>query len=433
MPVDGPSEATRRRLGHEPALDGVRGIAVLLVVLWHYPSDILERQFSWLQAGHLGVDLFFVLSGFLITALMLNEHTRDGAISFRGFYRRRVFRLLPALFAFLAAHVIFANLTDIPTRGIFNPGTDGADQVASILGAAFFVLNWLEEIGPGYQTSLGLAHLWSLSVEEQYYIIWPAVTVAMLAPRPAVNALASAGASTAVVMAGHNYIWSESDDTQRWVTTVLVWSAVAGALEIVRRSRHRSVWVLSIIATIVGATLLYRNGSYEGGPEAFRLYYGTLGRADSLMIGAAFAFVWVEGWIPRRCPTPVSLAAWAFFVWAVVERSLGEPFFYEYGWTLVGIAGALILWGALGAEATIYGRVLSMSWLRGIGKVAYGLYLWHALVFIAVRHWWGDGSVLWKSILAIGITAAATGASWFLLEKPLLAFKTARSRTTRPV
>jgi peptidoglycan/LPS O-acetylase OafA/YrhL len=99
-------DTSYRKLGHEPALDGIRGLAVLLIVLWHYPDEILERPFDWLKSGHLGVDLFFVLSGFLITALMLNEYNRDGKISLRGFYRRRVLRLVPALVLFLVAHFL---------------------------------------------------------------------------------------------------------------------------------------------------------------------------------------------------------------------------------------------------------------------------------------------------------------------------------------
>ena len=92
--------APYRSLGHEPALDGLRGVAVLTVMLWHYPTEILGHSLHWLQSGHLGVDLFFVLSGFLITALMLNEHQHRGSISLPGFYRRRAFRLLPALVVF---------------------------------------------------------------------------------------------------------------------------------------------------------------------------------------------------------------------------------------------------------------------------------------------------------------------------------------------
>ena len=138
------------------------------------------------------------------------------------------------------------------------------------------------------------------------------------------------------------------------------------------------------------------------------------------------AYVWINGWIPRRCPTWVSLAAWAYLLWAVRYKTFAEPYFFEYGWTLIALSCALIVWGALGAEGTIYGRVLSFAPLRAVGKVAYGLYLWHALVFIAVRHWWGDGSVLWKTTLALGITAAVTAASWFLVEKPLLAYKSGR-------
>jgi peptidoglycan/LPS O-acetylase OafA/YrhL len=411
---------TRRRLRYEPALDGIRGFAVLLVVLWHYPTDILERPFAWLKAGHLGVDVFFVLSGFLITALMLNEFDRVGRISFGGFYRRRAFRLLPALFLFLSAHVVWAILTDIPT-GVLSPGTDARNEIASVLGAQFFVLNWLQNFGD-YSITLGLGHLWSLSVEEQFYIVWPTITVLLLSPRRLPSLIITGLAGGAVMYAGHNYVWTDGGVVSRWGPTLGIGLAVVFVLERIR-PRQRTVWILAVLVTFIGAALLYRNGLYEGGQEVFRLYSGTPSRADSLLIGAGFAFIWVEGWIPHRGPVWAALIGWAVLLWAVFTQTLADPFFYRAGWTIVALSALLIIWGSLGAADTLYGRILSMRWLRGVGKVAYGLYLWHAFVFIAVRHWWGDGSVLWKTILALGLTTIVTSASWFLVEKPLLAFK----------
>ena len=169
--------AVRRDLGHEPALDGIREIALLLVTFWHYPDEILGRRLEWLKAGHLGVDLFFVLSGFLITALLLKEYSRNGQISFRSFYRRRAFRLLPALILFLIAHAVWAMLTNIPS-GLFSPGTDLTNEIASIIGALFFSINLIGYFG--YQATLGAGHLWSLAVEEQFYFIWPLLTAALL-------------------------------------------------------------------------------------------------------------------------------------------------------------------------------------------------------------------------------------------------------------
>lgn len=416
-----------RRLGHEPALDGVRGIAVLLVVFWHYLADVVHRSFSWFQSGHLGVDLFFVLSGFLITALMLNEHGTVGSISFRGFYRRRVFRLLPALVVFLSAQVAFAAVTDIPQVGPLSPGTDGVNQVASVVGALFFALNWLDQIGPGYHVSLGLIHLWSLSVEEQFYLLWPSIAVAMLTPRAALNQLVSLAAGAAVVFAGHNYVWDDSGDATRWAATLGGWLLLCGCLEMVRRRYDRSLWILAVVATVIGATLLYRNGHYAGGPELLELYVGTPSRADSLMVGAGLAFLWTRGWIPTRAPTWITIGAWAFFLWVVASRSLADPFLFEYGWTLVAIASALILWGSLGTDGTVYGRIISAKWLRAVGKVAYGLYLWHALIFVAVQHWWGDGSAVWTTALALSLTTLMTVSSWFFVERPLLAYKTPRT------
>jgi len=167
----------------------------------------------------------------------------------------------------------------------------------------------------------------------------------------------------------------------------------------------------------------FASGSYV---SVTTLYASLAARADSLIVGAALAYLWIGGNIPYRCPTAVSLVAWAVFGVFVVFFTLGEPFFFEWGWTATAICGALILWGALGSQDTVYGRVLAWPWLRAIGKVSYGLYLWHHLVFTAVRYWYGDESILLKTILAVGITAGITTASWFLVERPMLAYKSAR-------
>ena len=415
-----------RKLGHEPALDGIRGLAVLIIILWHFQGEFLEEPLGWLRSGHLGVDLFFVLSGFLITALMLNEHNRDGKISLRGFYRRRVFRLLPALVLFLAAHFVWALLTDIPGKPPLIPGTDLRNEIASVVSALFFSLNLMTYFGD-YTATLGIGHLWSLSVEEQFYLIWPLLTIALLS-RASFPFLCAIGiAAVLVAFVGYRYVWDGLGEFQRWGLTAAIGLAVFTLLGAVRRQKWE-VRALVVLAMLVAAILMYRIGSYiPGDLGSGLLLYGSLpSRADSLIVGAALAYLWVGGHISYRCPTAVSLLAWIVFGWFVVRFTLYEPFFFEWGWTITAVCGALILWGSLGSQNTIYGRVLTWSWLRAIGKVAYGLYLWHAFVFAAVQHAYGDESLLVRSILGIGITAGVTTASWFLVERPMLAYKTSR-------
>ena len=417
----------RRQLGHEPALDGIRGIAVLLVTLWHYPDEILGRKLEWLKSGHLGVDLFFVLSGFLITALMLKEYDRYGKISFRGFYRRRAFRLLPALVLFLAVHVVWALLTDIPSQSQFGGGTDLKSEVVTVISALLFSVNLISYFG--YQAAVGSLHLWSLAVEEQFYFIWPLLTVALLSRASIPFFCAIAITSLAVALAGHFYVWDELSTLPRWGLTTAVGCTVLSLLTATRRQQSE-VRAVAVLATLVVAVLMFRIGSYDrGGLSALTLYITLPSRADSLIVGAALAYLWTGGYIPRRCPTAVSLVAWLVFGWWVTHYTLREPFFFEFGWTVTAVCGAFILWGSLGAQNTNYGRVLSWAWLRAIGRVAYGLYLWHALVFIAVRHWYGDESILFKTILALSVTAGITMASWFLVERPMLAYKSARPPT----
>lgn len=428
MPPD-TSTTPRRQLGHEPALDGIRGIAVLLVVFWHYPDDILERKLDWMKSGHLGVDLFFVLSGFLITALMLKEHDRFARISFRGFYRRRAFRLLPALILFLAVHVVWALLTDIPSHPLM-PGTDLRNEMATVIGSLFFSLNLIGYFGD-FTATLGAGHLWSLAVEEQFYFVWPLLTVALLSGDSWPFRCAIGIVSALVAVAAFYFIGDGLDPLQRWGLIAAIGFAALTLLATTRQKKPE-LRALAVLGTLVAAVLMYRIGSYEPGSfsSLVTLYSSLPSRADSLIVGAALAYLWVGGYIPRRCPTPVSLAAWAVFSWCVVSYTLSDPFFFEFGWTLIAVCGALIVWGALGAQDTMYGRVLSWAWLRAIGKVAYGLYLWHAFVFTAVRHWYGDESILFKTILAFAITAAITAASWFFVERPMLAYKSPRGAKT---
>lgn len=172
------------RLGHRPALDGLRGLAILLVLVAHFtnPPGVRPAQ----GGGLLGVTLFFVLSGFLITALLLEERTRTGSISFGAFYRRRARRLFPALFVMLAT----ASL--VQTSGVWlgvGPG--------NVAAAALYYANWW---GMSHPQFTAIQHTWSLSVEEQFYVLWPIVLMAVSRWRRGVLVAAGVGFLASVAL-----------------------------------------------------------------------------------------------------------------------------------------------------------------------------------------------------------------------------------------
>ncbi|HET9720708.1 MAG TPA: acyltransferase, partial [Solirubrobacteraceae bacterium] len=152
--------APPRRLGRRPVLDGLRGVAVLLVIAEH--TGLLHN-------GFLGVDVFFVLSGFLITTLLLEEFQRAGRISLRGFYARRARRLVPALLVAVAAFLVISAAADQSGFG---------DDVLAAAAGVTYITNILMALTPTWLPAVG--HLWSLGAEEQFYLLWPVVLIAAI-------------------------------------------------------------------------------------------------------------------------------------------------------------------------------------------------------------------------------------------------------------
>src|SRR4051794_18462666 len=151
-----------------PGLDGMRALAVIAVMVYHANP-------AWLPGGFLGVEVFFVISGYLITLLLIGEHERTGTLSLRGFYLRRARRLLPALLALLVGITVYTALLRRDALGALR---------GDVLAALAYVSNWYQIwVGQGYTASgdfAGLRHLWSLAVEEQFYVVWPLVMVLLL-------------------------------------------------------------------------------------------------------------------------------------------------------------------------------------------------------------------------------------------------------------
>ena len=357
----------RRVLGHITALDGVRGLAVTLVVTLHALLVFGGKHNQAVPGGFLGVDAFFALSGFLITSLLLGEQARNGRISLRGFYWRRAVRLLPALFLLLAAHGFYAMVTNLPMH----------KEITFNLVVLGYVTNWYR--ATGHVTALGLGHLWSLAVEEQFYFLWPMIIVGLLGIRRSPR---------------------------------LVYAALVSGVLIVCLWRY----------------LLWRHGT-----PLLALQERTDCRADSLLIGALAGQIYVRGALSRVRYSTLAWPAFAFLtycVWFLPER---RAFYYEGGYTIVAI-GATILILAI-AEGRWSGiAIFNFAPFRKLGIVSYGVYLWHLPVFLVVVRELPNSSNLIRFIIAISATAALTAISWFGVERPCQRMKGGtRRRSFAPV
>lgn len=379
---------TRRpTLTHHPGLDGLRGIAVLAVLLYH-------GGVSWLPGGFLGVEVFFVLSGFLITSLLVTEWGGSAKIALGAFWARRARRLLPALFCLVAA------------IGIYYCAAGSAAAIPGLKGdgisALTYYSNWHQiAAGADYFAASGpvspLEHTWSLAIEEQFYLVWPVLLggVLWLAARRATGASAQVRPLAAVLAV-----------------------AIAGT-----------------VASSVDMALLF-----DGGRGLNRVYYGTDTRAASLLIGASLAFgMAIAGGRRRgrgsdstsrrtspanRLSRSKTFAAIALLSLAGVVATLrlaagSSGWLYPYGLIVVDGAVALLIIAAVHAPASPAGRALGFTPLRFLGKISYGLYLWHFPLFL----WLGAESTGLSGtpllVVRLAVTLAISTASYVLIEEPI--------------
>jgi peptidoglycan/LPS O-acetylase OafA/YrhL len=352
--ADGRGQARR----HIPALDGLRGAAVAAVLLFHA---------GHLTGGWLGVDLFFVLSGFLITSLLLTERARRDRISLSAFWARRGRRLLPALFLVLIGVGVYAVVWAAP-RELAQIRSDG-------LATLGYVANW-HQIGQGhsywdlFRAPSPLEHTWSLAIEEQFYLVWPIVVVALLA----------------------------------W-----------------RRAPRRVLVVASVGVAASFATML---ALYHPGADPQRVYLGTDTRASSILIGAALAaLVATRGWTERREPRAVlegvGVVAVGFLAWAWLRLSGTTPAVYEGLLLACSLAAGLVIAAAAHPRRGLLARVFSFRPLCALGVISYGVYLWHWPVYL-VADSARVGLTGWPLTgVQVGITLAFAITSYVLVESPI--------------
>ena len=372
---DDESAVSHTRLAYLPALDGVRALAVVAVMMFH-------GGIPHMDGGFMGVDTFFVLSGFLITSLLIGEWRQTLTIKLGAFWARRARRLLPALFLMLLFVAFFAAV-------IVPKGTYGALRLGA-LATLIYVSNWhFILVNSNYfnetAASSPLLHTWSLAVEEQFYVIWPLVVLAVM-----------------------HFLRS-----------------------------LKALFVLCCAAAVASATWMYV--LYDGGKNTNRAYLGTDTRAQCLFIGCALAVGLVlltqrsheegrlakgELWRPTStvwhavCGLAGILGALgAVLIWILTTSTSSFP--YGGGFFLIGLCVAGVILSAVAAPRSIVPRMLSVTPVRYVGRISYGLYIWHWPIFLWLNH---DRTGLYGYELfavRVLVTFAVSIVSFHLIERPI--------------
>ncbi|KQY98569.1 hypothetical protein ASD19_06950 [Microbacterium sp. Root53] len=349
-------------------IQGLRAIAVVLVVLNHV--------FLWPSGGFLGVDVFYVISGFLITGLLLREVEQSGSISFRGFYARRIRRILPAAVIVLVVTVMVAALLWFPLRSL--------QTVIDAFWSLVFMSNWhFEAAGSDYfatDARSPLLHYWSLAVEEQFYAVWPLVILAvvLVAHRIGVKRLRIAIGVTVALLTLASLAWAG-------------WRAGSGL---------------------------------DGG------YFDSVARAWELLAGAAIAVIGTSR-LRERARRAISLAGLALV--AVSALLIHETWGVPFPWVIPAVLGvALVIWAdAPASPRGILGNPIS-QWL---GDVSYSLYLWHFPVIVFATSVLGNS--VWVQLGSLAAMLALAACSFRWIEQPFqrgpLLRRASKLRNARPI
>ncbi|CAN5548180.1 acyltransferase family protein [soil metagenome] len=385
------------RVPYMPGLDGLRAIAVVAVMVYHANS-------TWLSAGFLGVEVFFVISGYLITLLLISEKERSGRVRLGQFWFRRARRLLPALFVLMGGLAIYMALFERRSMG---------QTRGDLLAGTFYVSNWFQVwVGHSYTAAEAFAplrHLWSLAVEEQFYLLWPLIMLLILRfrgnrlSRVAVWLVAiSVGLA---VMVGAMYVSG---------TVYLGANPLTGARSCGPSESHGYL-------TLFGRCINVNE----------TLYVGTLTRAGGLMLGAAFAMLWRPIAIMRsplrRHAHRIDLLALASLgglawlmstLWLLDKNDLSySPWLFRGGFLLTGLFSIGIIAAATHRGSWI-GRLLGIRPLRWVGTRSYGMYLYHWPIYQIIRE--PGRPLTWQQFaISMLIALPITELSYRLVELPI--------------
>ena len=359
-------------MGYQPGLDGLRAISVIAVICYH-------AGFGWMHGGFFGVEVFFVVSGFLITSLLIDERERSGRIALRQFWYRRARRLLPALGAVLVTVATWA--------AVFGSDEQVSQMRRDLPWSILYVANWGQILGDVPYFAAGdpplLRHLWSLAVEEQWYLIWPFAFVLLASRR-------------------------------------LTPTQCAG-------------WLVGIAVTIMAFTFwLHTGGSpllggppgiFEGSDRTNFMYLSTFTRSTGLLLGAAGAFVWRPwrtpvaahhvpgGRLDLACGVAIGLLVCIFGV-----ASITDGYVYQWLLPLVSVLSLVAVLTVVHPAAHGARAVFSTTPLVEIGRRSYGLYLWHWPIFVFVGA--TDGS-FGRFVLGLAVTVVASEICYQFVETPI--------------
>lgn len=352
---------TRYSRKYVPSIDGLRALAVIAVIAYHL-------NFSWAKGGFIGVDIFFVLSGYLITNILLTQWEKNQTLQLKQFWLRRFRRLIPAAYVMIVVVVIFSVLFHSEILKNLR-----GDAIASF----FYVSNWWFIFhNVSYFDSFGmpspLKNLWSLAIEEQFYLIWPVFLLVFL----------------------------------RWVKNPKLLLKIVIGLGLLS-----AIWM----------TILYVPGT-----DPSRVYYGTDTRLFDLLSGCALAFVWpfnrLSPNIPKRSKAALNIVGtisilFFFLITALVSEY--QPFLYRGGLLFVAIMGVVMI-ATIAHPASYLSKIFSFKPLRWIGTRSYGIYLWHYPIITLTTPVLEIGQPsIWRSILQVAATFIIAELSFRYIETPI--------------
>ena len=343
------------KTGYLPELDGIRAIAILMVIAVH-------AHVPFASGGFIGVDLFFVLSGYLITSILLKEYNKTGIIDFKRFYWRRGLRLLPALTVLLTLFIAF---------GLFFQ-LDMSILIRDVTIVFFYAASWsraLYNIPPDW-----LGHTWSLSIEEQFYFLWPMILLKL--------------------------------SKFNFKRIVVFLSTIAFAVSIYRY------------------VLLYYNVSTD------RIYFGFDTRIDTILFGCILAYLLsynssVIAFMSRKIILSMATAVSIAFMLFIFTSFNGQMiFFYSYGLMLTAISSAIIILHVLVNSNGMLSQFLRFPPFVYTGKISYGLYIWHWPIFNYLHAHTQLQTVI-KIVIGVILSYVVATLSYFIIERPLLKYKDA--------
>ena len=369
-------QADAPHYSYQPALDGLRAFAVGSVMLYHASQ-------SWAIGGFLGVDAFFVLSGFLITTLLITEWGSTKRINLAAFWIRRARRLLPALLLVMIGILFYAAVFAAPAE-VEKIRSDGFATLGYSANWKFIFAG--QSYFDQFTQPSPFRHMWSLAIEEQFYLIWPLIVFGVL-----------------------------------WFT--------------------RSVRALlgSAVAMMFGSAVLMAV-LYSPGHDPSRVYYGTDTRAQSLLMGAvASILVYLHGPIRtafmQRTLRVLAVIGAGYTLWLWSTLSERSDALYRGGFLLASLAVVIVIVSVTQPNRGLLGRALSWYPLRWIGMISYGLYLWHWPVYLTIT---GTRTGLEGNALLfarLGVTFTCACLSYYLVERPIRrgTFHIPRPAFTAPV